>query len=500
MINKNFTYENVTKEINTVFENITLDIKNQIFESIGIKVKDSKLELLDVLINKFLYSIPENTKTVLTSSYNFDNDSTIVRGSFSYREKQIPLTFYNNLYKKINALYKKLMNIDEKKPIVFAVDGTFNNTNSINKKDYLETSLNMCYFDVTNNLPIEINIEGEKNKNNELLILKNHILNLNIPKNSIVVLDRAYCSYDFIDFLNDNNFKFIIRFRNNCKNFDKIKDIKSVRILKYFDEIKNDIPYDKFLNYIQKIKKKEKGKYKVTNIQNKKELDIKEIKKFTKAEIQIKYEYTLLTNLDIKLHNDKQIKELYKQRWDIEVFFKLLKYNFKFETLKEHNTKNSNKEINLKNSTNEYRKLYMVNLIVICLSKIIEKTHFYNNNIPKDKIKIENNKEIKYVNKPNKSNIVKGIFNKISNIIKGKFVENDLRKTCNSFVTYSCIKLGEHKERKAKNPFLKWYVKGHSNRSLLYKLLEAFLTGDQTKLNKNHKVMYKTCIFKLHDK
>lgn len=42
------------------------------------------------------------------------------------------------------------------------------------------------------------------------------------------------------------------------------------------------------------------------------------------------------------------------------------------------------------------------------------------------------------------------------------------------------------------------YVKGHSNRSLLYKLLEAYLTNDQSKLNKNHKVLFNTCIFKIY--
>jgi hypothetical protein len=40
------------------------------------------------------------------------------------------------------------------------------------------------------------------------------------------------------------------------------------------------------------------------------------------------------------------------------------------------------------------------------------------------------------------------------------------------------------------------YVKGHSNRSLLYKLVEAHLSDDLSKLNKNHKVLYKLCTIK----
>jgi len=41
------------------------------------------------------------------------------------------------------------------------------------------------------------------------------------------------------------------------------------------------------------------------------------------------------------------------------------------------------------------------------------------------------------------------------------------------------------------------YVKGHSNRSLLYKFIEAFITNNISKLNKNHKVLYNTCTITL---
>lgn len=488
MINNNFTFENVVKEINLIFKDISQDVKDKIIDIYNIKLKNSKIKFDDVLLNKFLYSVPENSKVSIVSSFNFENNTSLSRSGFSYRNNQIPLSFYNDLYKKISDLYKKLMNIDNKKPILMAADGTFNIINSKNKKDYLETSLNMCYFDITNGLPIEINLEGEKNKNNELHIFKKYISKSNIPKNSIIVLDRAYCSYDLIDFLIKNNFNFIIRFRNNCKNFDKIKNIDNVRILKYFDEFNNEIPFDKYIKYIEKNNKKEKGKHKLINIANNKEVDVKDIDKFKKANIKIKYEYTLLTNLEKHNYEDQKIKELYKQRWDIEVFFKLLKYNFKFEILKEHNSNNS---------TEEYKKLYMVNLIVIYLAKIIEKTYSNNNKIKKDIIKKEKGKNIKYVYRVNKTNIIKGIFKIISNVIKGKIKEDELKNICKSYVSYSYIKLGEHKERKSKTPFLKWYVKGHSNRSLLYKLLEAHLSNDQSKLNKNHKVLLNTCIFKI---
>lgn len=485
-MNKNFTYENVIKEINLIFKDIPKIVKDYIFDINKTVIKESKITIHDTLLYKFFYSIPENTKLSITSSLNYTKEETISRQAYDYRDKQIPLEFYNFLYKQIYECYKKLMCVDKKKPIILAVDGTFNNININNKKDELQTALNMCYYDVTNDCPIEINLEGIKKKNNELNLFKKYIKNTNIPKKSIIILDRAYCSYELIDFLNKNKFKFIVRFRNNCKNFNKIKNIDDIRILKYFDNFKSELPFERYIKYIEKNNKKIQGKHKLIDKDNNQIIDIKDIDKFKKAIITMKYEYTLITNLNKKDYDDPKIKDLYKQRWDVEVFFKLLKYNFRFEHLKEHDDK-------------QYRKLYMINLIVIYLGKIIEKTHYFNNinKIKKDFIKKKNNKITKYVYKPNKSNIIKGVYNIIDSVIKGSLKRNQIINICNTYVHYSAVKLGDYKERKAKTPFLKWYVKGHSNRSLYNKLLEAYLTDNDSKLNKNHKVLYNLCTIKI---
>ena len=53
----------------------------------------------------------------------------------------------------------------------------------------------------------------------------------------------------------------------------------------------------------------------------------------------------------------------------LNYFFKLLKYSFKFEYLKEHNAdKNYDK----------YKKLYLINMIIIYIAKIIENVHLNN--------------------------------------------------------------------------------------------------------------------------
>jgi IS4 transposase len=79
-------------------------------------------------------------------------------------------------------------------------------------------------------------------------------------------------------------------------------------------------------------------------------------------DVTMKYEYVLVTNFTLDTHTDEQIKNLYKNRWNVEIFFKLLKYNFKFERLDEHDKKQSN---------DAYVKLYLVNLIIVYLAKII---------------------------------------------------------------------------------------------------------------------------------
>ena len=172
-MNKNFTYENVTKELNNIFLNLETNIINDVEKSLNIKTRNRNINFIDSLLYKFNYSKLKETKESIVNSYNFDNKTTISQTAFEKRERQIPLSSYNKLYNDVTTLYKNLMNIDTKKPIIVASDGTFNNINSLNKKDNLETSLNMGFYDITNDLPLELNIQGNKNKNNELLILKN---------------------------------------------------------------------------------------------------------------------------------------------------------------------------------------------------------------------------------------------------------------------------------------------------------------------------------------
>lgn len=68
-----------------------------------------------------------------------------------------------------------------------------------------------------------------------IIVKLNHLLirsmvNDNKTKldNIIFVCDRSYFSYDLMNFLNNNNYKYVIRIKNNCKyiNSKNSKNLK----------------------------------------------------------------------------------------------------------------------------------------------------------------------------------------------------------------------------------------------------------------------------------
>jgi hypothetical protein len=81
-IKQNFKYENIVKEVNTIFCNIK--IRNIVFK-------------IYILIYKFLYSIPDTTILYIVSSQNFKNNTSLSQTAYNYRENQIPLFFNTGL-------------------------------------------------------------------------------------------------------------------------------------------------------------------------------------------------------------------------------------------------------------------------------------------------------------------------------------------------------------------------------------------------------------------
>ena len=146
----------------------------------------------------------------------------------------------------------------------------------------------MVFFDGSNDIPIELMFKGEESKNKEFASLQNYINeNKNKFDKAIFVLDRAYCYYKFIDFLNKNKIKYVVRFKNNCINISKKN-----RIIKFNEVLNDTIHNDNINNHL---------------INN---------KKFTSVILQTINEYTLINNFDINDYNNEQVKSIYHQRWN----------------------------------------------------------------------------------------------------------------------------------------------------------------------------------------
>ena len=94
--------------------------------------------------------------------------------------------------------------------------------------------------------------------------------------------------------------------------------------------------------------------------------------KFKSVTLKTKNEYTLITNLNINDYSDEKIKDIYHQRWNIEVFFKIIKNNFKFSDLKITTLKKNNDNYSIHN---------IKILIIYLLAKIMEKVHLHVNKI-----------------------------------------------------------------------------------------------------------------------
>lgn len=130
-----------------------------------------------------------------------------------------------------------------------------------------------------------------------------------------------------MEYLCINNLKFIIRAKGEVLNLDKNHNIK-----------KGISNYDKIVNIKDKV-----NIIKCKNIDKKTIYTRKTKKEPIKYIIDVENDCNLVTNLDIKEYTDQQILNIYKSRCDIEVFFKYLKNNYKFQHMKTYGQREENK-------------------------------------------------------------------------------------------------------------------------------------------------------------
>jgi len=439
---------NIHNLLNNIFNNhlTNIYINNKIIRS---EITEDK-----ILYYKFKYAQKEKTKQNIVSDINFKFNATHNASSYYRKEKNISLETYENILKDIKNLYLKINNKISNEKSILAIDGTYGNTNIRRKKGKLQTTLFMCYYDVTNNVPIDINFK--MNKCNNEVILAQKWLNeyKNINNDFIIVADRAYFKYDFFKFLIDNNIKFVIRIRNNAKNIKKL----NCRFL------------EKSFFIEKKVFNKKTNKYDTIICNNK---------------------YSIVTNINEEIYNEKKIFEIYEDRWNFEVFFKYLKKNFKFIDLKEIKKEDNDKTVTCQ-------------LIVIYIAQILKK-YFIENN--KSKLNTTINKKIKKIKKNisvatckvkiNESLLIEGIFdNLLMEIINGELNEHIIDKFTNSYCKIIKNENGRSFERVSLHPFTKWYIKKYLNYYKYCKILDALQSNNYENLNKNLKTKATTKVLK----
>jgi len=398
--------------------------------------KKIKCPLKNIIYYKFLNSFLSKEKSIEKIQKNI----VYSRTSLYKQEKQISIEYFEKLNEEISKIcFNSIPKKDNNKYDFIACDGTYSNG-----KNYAP-SLNLGLYDIFKDMPLAINFEDVENRNKECDVLMNFISNdISLFHNKVFVLDRGYFRYDLINFFIDNDLKFIIRYKGKSGNIQskRLQHKGKFRIIKLNNIIEKDI-------VISDEKSKNSSK--------------------TKFSVNVKNDMILITNLS-KHYNNNDLIELYKKRWSIETYFKLVKNNFNFQ----HMTNQENDEI---------KKQLLCTNILTSICKTISQIHLNDNE--KDK-----HDEL-LIFKCNESKILRFIqdtfLNDIFNDDDKKYSYNNFLKSIKNMLIIRSYSKNRSFDRTCKTPFMKWYIKSYSNKSEITKILRAICNDNFEDLNDNLK-------------
>jgi hypothetical protein len=310
-------------------------IDNSVLESIAIDTnvnyKSKKLSG-EVVFKLLLMSILDNTKISLrimekTFSNNLfklfsgvEKKETIKYNSISERLSVINHTYFEQIYKHVYQLSKKYFTTELDKYYIRQFDSTSltisgkllkkGMVNGLKNKDG-EHSKNQIKFTVglLNNLPAVVNFYNEQRHLGEDLTLSETILQSVIGNNEIAVFDRGLKKRTIFKKFNDDDIQFVTR----------INPTKSIKIIEQNVLEKNSETETLKLISDQKV-----------NLYYEKKILLKEPFRLIKSQSKnTDEEIYFLTN--IKNLKAEEITEIYKKRWEIEVFFKFIKQHLHFK-------------------------------------------------------------------------------------------------------------------------------------------------------------------------
>jgi len=458
--------EKFIDELNSFFKTtITNDFINKELKN-KIKIRNAKngIKLHDAILYLF-YSVyiqfNKNTSVIKINRINRSNTNNmkcIHRTAYFKKEKRIPLEIYKLIYLKLDDLYKKYNNkyLDKNKYI--AIDGTNNNNlkDAPKNKNNISISLNMGYYDISNNSVIDLSINGNENRNQEIKCATKYIRsNIDKFKNSTIIADRAYFSYEFINFLIENGINIIIRSKGDAKYLEtNNKNLNKTNKKDLINKIKGEINVITFEDEYEKTIFSRKTKSKKS-------------KKYT---FTVKNNCKIITNL--KNISKDEILKMYRKIWDIETFFKLIKYNFNFSNISEKSRSQLEKQ----------------NVCILIITKLVDLFSIFYMNKYKTLKKKDN-----YSIKINKSILINGIIrDTLRDILMGELTETGIKFMFNNCVYVNENKIDRKFPRFSKTPFTKWNCKSYSVSSQLIKILDAIVDNTVEDLNKNLKLKVAT--------
>lgn len=468
---------NINKIINMY---LTKDKVNELIEDTGKHINNSKITINNAVLY-FFYSVFNNTyKSDATDFVNSNTNKKIDRTSYSRKEKSIPAEIYKSIQKNITDLCNSYIqpntsnNLNTK---LIAIDGT----NCLD--DNYNVSLSMGFYDVTNDIPIEFILKGSKNRNKEIKCTTDYIKNnINDFNDVILIFDRGYYSGDFMDFLDENNIKFLIRARGNANNLNELMELgKNVskktkeqcnRLRKKIKIIHYKATLTKTINVIGNSYPNKKSTEKPTKKPTKKPIkkQTKEIYEPTTYVYESKNDYVFVTNL--LHHSDDEIKKIYESRWEVEVFYKLIKNNFDIKIFKKRNQ-------------NVMTKVHSCSLIITSLMKLFKKRALVRTKM-ENIINKRNGTKVVCKLTINESETLRRLKDKLLfYIITGTLTEEIIIDFETNYCKVIKVELNREYPRESKTPFSKWYVKMYSATSEIAKILRAIETETVNKLHPN---------------
>ncbi len=280
----------------------------------------------DLMLKMLLFSILNSEKASLRimeelcsgqkfKAFSHQTEFNAKRSTVSDRMANINYIFFEKIFIALYEKFQPILESNNSQPDISCYDSTLVSLSAklLNFGMQREKSKRFVKFTVglKNSFPSDVKFFKKQKEISEEIALKKTIIGSKYTKNSIVVFDRGLQSRKAFDEFSNKDIRFITRLKNRLR-FKEVKNFKKVAGQKTSTlRLEKDI--------IVKLMD-EDGKW----IRNSFRLIIARLLKNNEL-------VTFLTNIENL--TAEEITDIYKRRWEIEIFFKFLKQELNFKHL-----------------------------------------------------------------------------------------------------------------------------------------------------------------------